>query len=165
MLLGATLALTAVVALNTHVSTPDDTSYGSSEEEGSATVKKQAGEDEQQATKKNGSQARTRLDFVTPRREPRPFAALLSFCAGKKFADMAKLVNLNHKAYAARHGYDFIEGSDEVMPHMHFFKPREWLKGGWGSVKSFFSSPHSCSCCAIYQDCYSDSSWLHERKA
>ena len=61
-----------------------------------------------------------------------PFAALLSFCTGDKFAVMGKLANLNHNAYAARHGYDFVQGSAETMPHMHFIEPPVWLKAGHG---------------------------------
>ena len=40
---------------------------------------------------------------------PPPFAALLSFCTGDKFAEMGRLASLNHNAYAARHGYDFVK--------------------------------------------------------
>jgi hypothetical protein len=61
-----------------------------------------------------------------------PFAALLSFCTGDKFAEIIKMANLNHNSYAARHGYDFVKGSDETMPYMHFLEPVMWLKAAWG---------------------------------
>jgi len=38
-----------------------------------------------------------------------PFAGLVSFCFGEKFAEMGNMATLNHNAYAARHGYDFIK--------------------------------------------------------
>lgn len=59
-----------------------------------------------------------------------PFAGIVSFCHGLKFAEMGKWALLSHKTYAARHGYDHFVGNEDVLPHMHFLEPFAWLKAG-----------------------------------
>ena len=43
---------------------------------------------------------------------------------GPKFEVMGKWANLNHREYAKRHGYDFFQGDENVLPHMHFLVGR-----------------------------------------
>ena len=66
--------------------------------------------------------------IVTPRTEIPSFATVFSFCVGEKFMNMSELVLHNHRSYASRHNYEFIEGSPESMPHINFIWPTVWLK-------------------------------------
>lgn len=49
---------------------------------------------------------------------------LVSFCHGPKFEAMGKWATLNHREYARRHGYDFFQGDENILPHMHFLAGR-----------------------------------------
>jgi hypothetical protein len=68
----------------------------------------------------NGADTSIDPPAVTPAPKAAPLVALVSYCHGPKFAEIGKWATLNHKSYAARHGYDFIQGDDQLMPHMHF---------------------------------------------
>jgi len=54
--------------------------------------------------------------------------AIVLWCHGANREEMRKFALLNHRAYARKHNYDFIDGSAIIHAYAHFLTPFSWAK-------------------------------------